>query len=471
MPNQPHIVLITSDQQRGDALGCEGHPVLRTPHLDLLAYEGTRFTRAYSDCPICIPARTTMVTGIQSHRYGQPAFSPGFRIQRPRAQFLAAKLTSAGYQTHLVGKTHWHTDPTFRGGFESWDQWERLQRQQIVQLGRDTNLTGLGRNELSPGLSHFPPHLYSTDWAIDRGIEFLQTRDQTAPLFLWISLVDPHAPMQIHEPYYSMYDHEPIPDPNIPAWAREPLPYPMEEHRQGNNAIGMKPGELRKARGVYYGMITNIDHQLGRLLGQLMKLGLWQDTAVFYTSDHGELLGDYGDFCKSCFLEPSARVPMIARLPRWLTTSTGQPSKALVELADLYPTLLQLAGTDSPDDIDGRSLLPLLTGQASEHRQHLHGQISGSHMFHDGRYKYLYFIEDGRELLFDMDNDPHETRDLSSDSLKLTAIRNQFIKHLAEEKHQHLVAGQLLNENRTLPPRNQRSPINWLGWAGTASGI
>lgn len=471
MPKRPHIVLITSDQQRGDALGCEGHPVLRTPHLDLLAYEGTRFTRAYSDCPVCIPARTTLVTGIQSHHYGRPGFSPEFRINRARDQFLAARLTAAGYQTHLVGKAHWHTDATFRGGFESWDQWERLHREQVRRMGRDTNLTGLGRNELTPGLSHFPAELYSTDWAIDRGIDFLQTRDQTAPLFLWISLVDPHPPVQIHEPYYSMYDHEPIPRPNLPDWARQALPCEMEEHRQGNNAVGMKPGELRKARGVYYGMVTNIDHQLARLFGQLMSLGMWKDTAVFYTSDHGELLGDFGDFCKSSFLDASARVPMIARLPRWMSTATGQASSALVELADLYPTLLELGGAEIPGDIDGRTLMPILTGHAAGHRDHLHGQIEGSHMFHDGRYKYLYSVADGRELLFDMDADPSETHDLSGDAALLKPIREKFIQHLAAERHAHLVGGKLLNEHRTLSPRNQRSPIDWLGWAGTGSGI
>jgi arylsulfatase A-like enzyme len=198
---------------------------------------------------------------------------------------------------------------------------------------------------------------------------------------------------------------------------------------------------------------------------------MWKDTAVFYTSDHGELLGDFGDFCKSCFLEPSARVPLIARLPRWMSTATGQPSSALVELADLYPTLLEVGGAKIPGDIDGRSLMPILTGQASEHRDHLHGQISSLHMFHDGRYKYLYCTRDGRELLFDMETDPGETRDLSADAPLLASLRQKFVAHLAAEKHEHLVDGAPLNEHRTLSPRNQRSPIDWLGWAGTASGI
>ncbi len=115
---KPNVLFVTSDQHRADTLGCAGHPCVRTPHLDKLAQMGIRFDRAYADCPVCIPARTTLVTGIQAHVYGKPDYAIDYRIERRRELFLGSLLTQAGYQTQIMGKTHWHTEPSFRGGFE-----------------------------------------------------------------------------------------------------------------------------------------------------------------------------------------------------------------------------------------------------------------------------------------------------------------------------------------------------------------
>lgn len=188
MKRQPHILLITSDQHRADSLGCAGHPCVRTPHLDQLAFEGIRFENAYTDCPVCIPARTTLITGIQSHRYGMPAHNASFRLQRPRERFLGSLMTRAGYQTRLVGKRHWHTEPTFRAGFESVVPLTALIKERQFRMGRTTNLTGMGGNEMHPTVSQFPPALYANDWIVDRCLEFLESREHEQPFFLWASL-------------------------------------------------------------------------------------------------------------------------------------------------------------------------------------------------------------------------------------------------------------------------------------------
>jgi arylsulfatase A-like enzyme len=200
MIRQPNIVLITSDQHWADCLGAAGHPCIRTPHLDKLAALGTCFTRAYSDCPLSIPQRTTFITGIKAHNYGMPAYNAAFRILHPREKFLGSLLIAAGYQTHLIGKRHWHTDPSFRAGFECVTPYELLADKIRTHTGRhDVNFSGLGYNEMHPSFNPLPPGLTSTDWAIDRAIDFFNhQRDRTVPFMLWVSLTDPHPPNAVN---------------------------------------------------------------------------------------------------------------------------------------------------------------------------------------------------------------------------------------------------------------------------------
>jgi len=463
MEKRPHIVLITSDQQRGDSLGCMGHPCVRTPHLDMLATEALRFDQAYTDCPICIPARTTMVTGIQSHVYRRPDFAPRFRIDRPREQFLGALLTRAGYQSRLVGKTHYHTDPSFAAGFESWVSWKQLGRD-ARRLGAAPAPTGIGGNEMSPLLSTGRQELQSTNWAVSRSIEFLEDREQDRPMFLWTSLIDPHPPNVIHEPYYSMYDAAPVPEAVFGDWAAdETCPVAIRKVRYGNAHAHMRPDEARKARGVYYGLITNIDHQLGRLFGTLMRLGMWDDTVILYTTDHGEHLGDHGMYFKGTFLEGAAHIPLLVRCPKWMQAQRGASTGALAELADLLPTLCDITGAEVPPDVTGRSLLPLLRGQVDAVRDDLHGQIGNQHMFHDGKYKYLYFADDGRELLFDKAADPLDERDLSGDEALTASLRDRFCAHLQAEGSEHLVDGELVNLHQRITHDDETNVIGWMG--------
>ena len=465
--DRPNILLITSDQHRGDALGCVGHPCIQTPHLDQLAYEGVRFRNAYVDCPVCIPARTTLVTGIQSHIYGSPSYNADYRIEREREKFLGSLITQAGYQTELVGKTHWHTEGSFRAGFEHVLPLSMLSKERVKKMGRSTNLTGLGGNEILPGLSQFPPELCSTDWVIDRCLDFLETRDKTQPFFLWTSMIHPHPELAIHEPYFSMYDNADIPEAVMGDWVdTDAYPLALYEHRWRWNSGPLPPWQLRKARGVYYGMITNIDHQLGRLFGRLMREDEWDNTLVIYTSDHGEQLGDHGDAGKTTFCESSANVPFIVRPPKGVDIEPGRESGALIEWADILPTLCDVADAEVPDDVTGTSIMPIVDGRAEKVRETLHGQINGSHMFHDGQYKYLYFVEDGKELLFDVTKDRNDAVLLGGE--KMDEIRERFKLHLAEEGHEHLTDGELLNQKQEKPPVNRLRAMNPSGWRGAA---
>jgi len=468
MSNPPNILLITSDQHRGDSLSCAGHPCVRTPHLDMLAHDGVRYDQCFSDCPVCIPSRTTLITGIQSHRYGSPSYNQNFRIQREREKFLGSLITAAGYHTGLMGKTHWHTEPTFRAGFEQVTEIEAHRIPQVQQeTGRPFGFGAPGANELHPSLSPLPHHLYSTDWVVDRSIEFLQHRDQTQPFFLWTSLIDPHPPLCIHEPFYSMYDDAEIPEPITADWAAPgKCPHAIEFHRTIYNPGPMPPAEIRKARAVYYGMITNLDYQLTRLFGYIKNQGQWDNTWIVYTSDHGEFLCDFGNIAKSAFMNCAARIPLIVRPPRGYGHVPGSVSDSLVTWADLLPTLCEIAGAEVPDDICGRSILPTVNDVHTKPRADLHGHINASHMYHDGRYKYLYFTDDGRELVFDTIEDRNDEHDLSGDEQLIGRLRTAFIEHLQAEGHDDLVDGKLRNEGKRVPPLHEWRGQNPMGWPG-----
>ena len=456
--SRPNIILITSDQHRADCLGVAGHPCVATPHLDQLADSGICFDQAHVDAPVCIPARTTLVTGIQSHRYGMCSYSEDYRVDRPRDRFLGALLTRAGYQTELIGKRHWHTDPAFRGGFENVTPLALLGEERR-RHGRPYGTTGLGANEVHAGLSQYPPELQSTDWLIDQSIAFLRhRRDPAQPFCLWVSLIDPHPPFIIHEPYYSMYDHDAIPEPVQADWAdAADAPIAFRFYREAFADHRMTAAQIRKARAVYYGMITNIDYQLGRLFGELLGQGLWDESCIVYSSDHGELLGDYGSFFKSRMLEAAARVPLIVKAPASWQTAPGRRSDALVEWADLLPTFCSMAQADIPDDVSGTDLNPLLRDEVTSIRSHWHGQVDNQHAWRDAQYKYCYFADDGAELVFDLANDPLEQQDLSGDAELTDRLRRQFIAHLQEEGHTHVDAeGRLRVVGSPLPQEAER---------------
>ncbi len=463
MSEQPNILFITTDQQRPDALGCSGHPCQRTPHLDMLAKEGILFDQAYTDCPVCIPARTTMITGIQSHQYGMPAFAAHHRIERHRNDFLGSLMTQAGYQTALMGKTHWHTDPTFQAGFEVYRGNKARGRAAVRKYGK-LPPSLIGANEMTPMLHTAPEEFSTTSWAIQESIDWLDDREKERPFFLWTSLLDPHPPNVTYEPYYSMYDNEDIPDPVMPEWCQdERLPWSLKDIQNGNSFSHMNAVEKRKMRGVYYGMVTRVDHHLSRLFGTLMRNGLWENTIIVFTTDHGEMLGDYGTCFKGSMLDPSVRLPFIMRFPKSMQTLRNAKTSALIELADLLPTFCALAGAPCPDDVTGKNILPLVYGEQDSIRDDLHGQINNNHFFHDGRYKYLYFADDGKELVFDKSCDPLDEHDLSENSALLARLRKRFIAHLQNEQHEHLTDGQLLNLHKTNSDIDPSNVLNWMG--------
>lgn len=476
---KPNILLITSDQQRADCLGIERseHPVM-TPHLDQLADEGVRFSRAYSDCPLCIPSRTTIMTGRTAYRHGVDT-NGEFRIPEESGHTLPGRLAASGYQTHAAGKMHFYP-PRNRNGFERM----RLLPEDYVNWLESTDYRGMyrghgmGGNEVHPTFSAVPTEFTATHWTVSESIDFLRQRDEEAPFFMWTSFEAPHPPFDPLERFVRLYDGVEIPDPVLGNWTGEEAPEWVRHRRLSRKLDRLSEEVVRAARQHYYAMITHIDYELGRLFGELKGKGLWDNTIIVFSSDHGEMLGDHGLFHKSCFYEASARVPLIvkpaASLP--LPLEAGSVCHRPVLLADLYPTLTELAGCTVPadkDDRDGRSLIESMDSGAGDRM--LFGYIQdegGLYMATDGKWKYVYYSQDRREQLFHIEQDARELQDLSATaSAEIIARLEEYRRLIAATFADHKLAddkGELALADGVREPDDvqkirQKNPFAWRG--------
>jgi arylsulfatase A-like enzyme len=421
---KPNILLITTDQQRYDTTGPAAPSFLRTPHLDQLTREGVAFTSAYADCPICVPSRVSIMTGKYVTTHGMTTNGLTSSVMG-REGTLPWRLRELGYQTAAIGKMHFGPQRA-RHGFEEMilpDDYYREMRESGHPLQPMRH--GLGQNELYPTLATVPESLTLTSWIAERCAEYiLVRRDPTVPFFLWCSFTKPHPPFDPPEPYYSMYRGSPIPEPVYGDWSSgERCPEPFERFRQSWSMDLIPPEVIREARAAYYGLITQIDYNMGRVLAALQDLDLLENTLILYASDHGEYLGDHHTGGKVFFHEPSAHVPLVLRLPMcWDDRRHGSVVTSPVTLADILPTLVSAAGGAPPEDLDGQDLIALSREQLADPRRYVEamtGRLDGPDGvpdylgITDGRWKYIWYPEGGTEQLFDLESDPRELHDLA----------------------------------------------------------
>lgn len=487
---KPNIVYIVLDQWRGDCLGIadSAHPVM-TPHFDQIAYEGILYSRAYADCPVCMPQRATMLTGFTGSQHGMPHnFMSGPRTPIAIEQSLPYRLTrEAGYQTKAVGKMHFWPERA-RFGFEDIslhpnDYVNFLEEQGWGGFYRGH---GLGGNEVYPAVSALPEHLTHTHWIVDEGIRFLQRRDPDCPFLLWLVFEAPHSPFDPPEPFDRMYDDFDIPQAIIGDWVgAEDEPQSLIADRIARKSDRISPQVLQRARRCYYGQITHIDYQLGRLFGELKARELYDNTIIVITSDHGEHLGDHGLFAKSTFLESSARVPIILRLPAAYATPLGNPPRpprltgggipeasggrlhnrrvdvpALT--ADIAPTLLELVGLAPDAAMDGVSLL-----QLPEERI-VFGETRQSVFATDGAFKFIHYFANGAEQLFDLSRDADDRVNLAGQDATCeaqAALKAELIAYLGANQRPSVVDGALLVTESTLDLDQLRAQ-NTAAWRG-----
>jgi len=345
--DKPNILLITTDQQRYDAAGDAAPSFMRTPHFDHLCREGVTFSAAYADCPICVPSRMSIMSGQYVFTHGMTGNGPSSRVLKD-LKTLPAYMNELGYQTAAIGKMHF-TPQRARHGFQEMILPEDYYRH-MGRLGYDVQPMrhGLGQNELYSGMATVPESLTLTAWTAEQCVEYIrERRDPTAPFFLWCSFSKPHPPLDPPEPYYSMYRNSPIPDPVFGDWSEDDrCPEAFKFLRQKQSFDLVPPEIIREARAAYYGLITQIDYNMGRVFAALQDMGLFSDTLIIYASDHGEYLGDHHAGAKGFFHEQSAHVPCVLRLPQsWENRRHGAISDDLVTLINQFLLLLSLASS------------------------------------------------------------------------------------------------------------------------------
>ncbi|MFI5697457.1 sulfatase [Kribbella sp. NPDC051586] len=405
--SRPNIWLILCDQLRADALACYGNSIVETPAIDELAADGTLFTSAYTPSPVCVPARACLITGRDPHV--NECYDNGSPM--PDGPTLMSELTAAGYRTHGVGKMHFTPDGDALRGFQSRDSEEEFGTPESDDYLAWVKDHGFGhveyphglRDEMYyvPQLSQLPAELHPTTWVANRSIDFLA--DQAEPFFLWSSFIAPHPPFTPPAPWHQRYPASLMPDPHLPLSGDGLLTaYNRLQNRYKYRDGGRDRRLWQLIRSYYYASVTYVDHQIGRVVDELKRLGQFDNTVIVLTADHGEFLGDYGCFGKRSFLDAAARVPMICRGPGFESARIDTP----VSLVDVLPTALTTAGVTTPAT-DG---VPLQDAQAD---RVVFGQFQqeelGLYAVITDEWKYIWSAPDGKEYLVDRRRDRAET--------------------------------------------------------------
>ncbi len=459
----PNIIVICADQHRADTIGAYGSRVCRTPVLDRLASQGTRFARCYSNNPVCAPARATIMTGCQGRRHG--VLANGATCPRTLPTF-ADLLHRAGYQTAAVGKLHLtpheqgpqsgpyygfdhleHSEDGKLGPFLDWalahfPQYEGYYLGTLFNLPRD-DAYWRGRRDLRPlvaparaqhvaplaisatcnwGYGHYSPlpdEAHQTTWITDRAIACVERRDPARPLLLWVGYQDPHNPFDPPARWREQYTAagvEPIQD-----LAADEAPMPPHLRALRHFFGQFTEQDWRTLKALYYGSVTFMDAAIGRLLAVAERQLDMRNTIVLYTADHGEILGDHGICGKSAHHYDSCiRVPLLARWDgRW---PAGRVCDDLVELADLCPTVLEAAALPRPAPMDGQSYAGWLAGGAAPAaREYAYCEsfrgspgdptpapLGWARTVRDRRWRCTFYPRADYGELFDLEADPHE---------------------------------------------------------------
>ncbi len=427
---QPNIILILSDQHRGDWMQCAGSPLVYTPHLDRMARDGVRFDSAYCSAPLCVPSRMSLLTGKSPHRTGVFTNSDHLASDSPT---FAHALARAGYDTVLCGRMHFNGADQ-RHGFATrlvGDITPSYPGGPGTEYGPLKGTAGQGmRSILLAGPGNSPVIEY--DRRVAAAAErFMQERAHAAdaenPLFLTVGFYGPHHPYVAPPRMYELARRAAAAAPP-PERAAQPVHPWLQEWFRRTEADRLTTEQIREARTNYAGLVNQLDELVGRVVQNARRLA--GDTLVVYISDHGDMAGDNGMFWKRSMFEGATRVPMI-----WCPLqqddfsaqfARGRVVREPVSLVDLAPTLAGLAGAPALPRQDGVDLSGLLVADmdrqllASLAQRPVFAELAGVadgalRMIRKGRFKLISYHGFGRAQLFDLESDPGERADLSAD--------------------------------------------------------
>ena len=442
--SRPNILWYCTDQQRFDTIAALGNEHVHTDTVDGLVGRGVSFTRTYCQSPICTPSRASFLTGQLPSTVR--ANGNGIEYMPQDYPLVTQLLADAGYDCGLVGKLHIATaeagvEPRGRDGYRFFayshaprDDWAEGHAyvEWLEERGQDLKT-------LLASPDNVPAEYQQTTWATDACIEFID-QPRNGPWLLSVNPYYPHPPFNPPREYFERFDPQTLPGPIFEDGDLE------LQRRISDAGIDFQnypehPDSFdgRKIQAQYYAMIELIDDQLARLLEHIETAGELENTLIIFTSDHGESLGDHGLVEKGCrFMEGMARVPLVMCWPGHFRQDLR--SDALVQLTDIAPTLLEVAGLDVPERMNGRSLLPILTGDADpdDFRDYVRCEFrnairlgDGTHasMIADKRWKLvLYHGKDGLGELYDLAADPNEHRNLYYEPESAEVINRYMIK-------------------------------------------
>jgi choline-sulfatase len=430
---RPNILFIMTDQQRWDAMGCSGGWV-QTPNLDRIAGEGIRFSNCVTNSPVCIPARVSMATGRYPHNTGIWRNLKNHDMPPETPTWMQA-IREVGYRTSVFGKTHLHRHHgdlrdrvhLLRAyGLDDVDEiaGPRASRHVLSHMTSEWESRGLWeayRQDYAERFSTKPhlvrPSTLPLEWYADTYVgrqakQYLARYDQPEPWFCWVSFGGPHEPWDAPQPYASMYDPKQMPKPVPGLEQRQDRPRGVLDERL-DRAPKLDPGDVGELRANYAGSVTLIDHQIGEILDEVEDRQELDNTIITFTSDHGEMNGDYGLLYKFNFMDGAVRVPMLIRTPETCCSPVaGEVCDSPVEWFDLGPTLVELAGGTLDHEQFARSLVPALSDPAASHRTEAISEFDGEVMLMNRHWKMAVNREGRPYLLFDRQNDPDEMQNL-----------------------------------------------------------
>ncbi len=417
-----NLLFILSDEHNPRVLGCNGHPQIKTPNLDRLAGSGTRFTAAYTNCPICVPARASLATGQYVHKTRCWDNAIAYDGHPPS---WGHRLMAQGHRVSSIGKLHYASSDPRRNGFE-----EEILPLHIVNGVGD--LLGLIRDELprragslklgpeaGPGESEYTRYDRSIADETCKWLARMARERSEKPWVLYAGFVSPHFPLIAPPEFYRLYPEDKVPWPDMYGPAERPRhPYTDAMRKCMCFDEPFDPGMVRRALAAYFGLVSFLDDNIGRILRALEDTGLAANTRVIYSSDHGDNLGTRGMWGKSTMYEESAGIPLIMAGP---DIPAGSTCAAPVTLADAFPTIVQGAGLErDPRDaaLPGSSWLDMAQGRLPARtilsEYHAAGSPCAAYMIRRGRYKYIYYVG-MPPMLFDLEADPRESNDLGRD--------------------------------------------------------
>lgn len=457
-----NILFLMTDQHTQSTLGCYGNRVVNTPNLDRLAAMGTRFTDAFTPTAICTPARASLLTGAAPFRHKLLANyerNVGYIEDLADGQYTFAEaLAAAGYQLGLIGKWHGGVKKTaasygFQGpDFEGWhnpvdhpDYLSYLQERNLPAYAISDKIRGVTPNGSAGNLLaarlHQPLEATFEHYLADRSIEMLEQFTAVrhglppAPFFLATHFFGPHLPYILPDEFFDMYDPDQIELPESVAENFENKP-PVQKNYSDLWTYDTLPESVsRKLIAAYWGYITMIDLEIGRILDALERLGLLDSTAIMFTADHGEFTGAHRLHDKGpAMYDDIYRIPGIIRIPG---LPSGQVREELVSLTDFTATILDVAGVDPAPAVDSRSLVPLVEGQHPAWADTVLCEYHGHHfpypqrMLRSHTHKLVVNPESVNEL-YDLVTDPFELTNRIDDSQYRT-IRDTMMTSLYEQ--------------------------------------